>query len=217
MAFDVLRSLYRALGSRLRGVAIVDGQVDWSIIGIYKVERLQGSDESQRTTVYNRSMYRRAEIPDDVVMGMSIAELAVQQNFSKDTAYVSVSSGQCLFLAAIKRRRLNPWPFLRWIDVIKNILEHISWRREWAARDRIAFIRQFTPAGIRYFIEDGCEEWKDPFDRRPDQGYSALHRSWLTAHEPGGAFVEEDQQNRGSQEEALQMLNRSAEQEWRVI
>ena len=128
MAFDVLRSLYRALGSRLRGVAIVDGQVDWSIIGIYKVERLQGSDESQRTTVYNRSMNRRAEIPDDVVMGMSIAELAVQQNFSKDTAYVSVSSGQCLFLAAIKRRRLNPWPFLRWIDVIKKILEHISWR-----------------------------------------------------------------------------------------
>ena len=120
-------------------------------------------------------------------------------------------------MAAIKRRRLNPWPFLRWIDVIKNILEHISWRREWAARDRIAFIRQFTPAGIRYFIEDGCEEWKDPFDRRPDQGYSALHRSWLTAHEPGGAFVEEDRQNRGSQEEALQMLNRSAEQEWRLI
>ena len=119
-------------------------------------------------------------------------------------------------MAAINRRRLNPWPFLRWIDVIKKILEHISWIREWAPRDRIAFIRQFTPVGIRYFIEDGCEEWKDPFDRRPGQGYSALHRSWLTAHEPGGAFVE-DRQNRGSQEEALQMLNRSAEQQWRLI
>ena len=73
----------------------------WSSIGIYKVERLQGSDESLRTNVYKRAMYRRAEIPDDVVKGMSIAELAVQQNLSKDTAYVSVSSGQCIFLESL--------------------------------------------------------------------------------------------------------------------
>ena len=63
-----------------------------SSFGIYKVERLQGSDESLRTTVYNRAMYRRAEIPDDVVKGMSITELTVQQLFSKDTACVTVWS-----------------------------------------------------------------------------------------------------------------------------
>ena len=100
-AFDALRSLYRALGSRLRGLAIVDGQVDWSSTGIYKVERLQGSDESQRTTVHNRFMDRRAEIPGDLVKSMSIAELAVQQNYSQDTAYVSVLNGQCLVLESL--------------------------------------------------------------------------------------------------------------------
>ena len=119
-------------------------------------------------------------------------------------------------MAAIKRRRLNLWPFLRWIDVAKKILERISWRREWAARDRIAFIRQFTPAGIRYFIEDGCSEWRDPFDQRPDQGYSAIHRSWITAHEQG-TFGEEDRQNRGAQEREIRNLDQLAEQGWRVI
>ena len=75
--------------------------VYWSSIGIYNVKRLQGSGESLRTTVYSRAMYRRADIPDDVVKGMSIADLAVQQNLSKDTAYVPVSTGQCIFSAVV--------------------------------------------------------------------------------------------------------------------
>ena len=86
--------MYLALGSRLRNLVIVEGEADCSDIGICKFEQRQGSEESQRTTVYNRAMYRRAELPDDVVKGMSIAELAVQQTLSKGTAYVSVSSGQ---------------------------------------------------------------------------------------------------------------------------
>ena len=52
-----MRSLYSALGSRLRKLVIVEGDALWVNQGMYKIERLQASDESQhRTTVYNRCM-----------------------------------------------------------------------------------------------------------------------------------------------------------------
>ena len=49
------------------------GNVLWVNQGIYKIERLQAADESTHcTTVYNRFMERRAEIPEDLVRGMTM-------------------------------------------------------------------------------------------------------------------------------------------------
>ena len=102
VCFDALRSLYRALGSRLRDLVIVEGNVVWLNQGIYRIERLQAVDESQyRTTVYNRFMDRRADIPSDLVEGMSLEDLEVFQNFSLDTAYVNVRTGGTLVLESL--------------------------------------------------------------------------------------------------------------------
>jgi len=80
VCFDALRSLYRALGSRLRGLVFVEGNVVWLNQGIYRIERLQAVDESQyRTTVYNRFMDRRADIPSDLVEGMIMKYLEVSR------------------------------------------------------------------------------------------------------------------------------------------
>ena len=100
--FDALRALYRALGSLLRELAVVEGNVVWLNQGIYRIERLQAADESQyRTTVYNRFMDRRADIPSDLVEGMSMKDLEVFQNFSLDTAYVNVRTGGTLVLESL--------------------------------------------------------------------------------------------------------------------
>ena len=93
--------MYLALGRRLRNLVIVEGNVLWADQGIYKVERLQGSDKAPRTTVHNRFQDRRVEIPEDLVRGMSMKELAVQQNFSIDCAYVLLPPGDSLFLESL--------------------------------------------------------------------------------------------------------------------
>ena len=94
--------MYLALGSRLSNLAIVEGNVLWVNQGIYKIERLQAADESQhRTTVYNRFMDRRAEIPEDLVRGMTMKELEVHQNFSLDSAYVMLLTGDTLVLESL--------------------------------------------------------------------------------------------------------------------
>ena len=41
------------------------------------------------------------EIPEDLVRGMTMKELAVQQNFSIDCAYVLLPSGDSLFLESL--------------------------------------------------------------------------------------------------------------------
>ena len=61
--------MYLALGRRLRNLVIVEGNVLWADQGIYKVERLQGSDEAPRTTVHNLFQDRRVENPEDLVRG----------------------------------------------------------------------------------------------------------------------------------------------------
>ena len=60
-------------------------------------------------------MDRRAEIPEDLVRGMAMKDLAVQMNLSLDSAYVLVSAGEVLFLESLfpriqmrgRRRRLS--------------------------------------------------------------------------------------------------------------
>ena len=80
----------------------MEGNVLWVNQGIYKIERLQAADESKhRTTVYNRFMERRAEIPEYLVTGMSMKYLEVHQNFSLDSAYVNVLTGDTLVLESL--------------------------------------------------------------------------------------------------------------------
>ena len=100
--------------------------------------------------------------------------------------------------------------------MIKKIREHINWRRAWAARDRIAFLKQFTPKSISFFVEDGCPEWQDPFDRRPNQSYSTIYRSWIVANEQE-TLEEEDRRNRGRLEREIRNLNQAEAQGGRVI
>ena len=100
--------------------------------------------------------------------------------------------------------------------MIKKIREHINWRRAWAARDRIAFLKQFTPKSISFFVEDGCPEWQDPFDRRPNQSYSTIYRSWIAANEQG-TIGEEDRTDRGSLESEIRNLDQAEAQGWRVV
>ena len=69
---------------------------------MYKIERLQASDESQhRTTVYNRCMDRRAKIPEDLVRGMTMKDFEVHQNLFFDSAYVMVLWGDTLVLESL--------------------------------------------------------------------------------------------------------------------
>ena len=81
---------------------IVEGNALWVNQGIYKIERLQAADESQHcTTVYKHFMGRRAEIPEDLVRGMTMKYLEVHQNFSLDSAYVMVLTGDTLVLESL--------------------------------------------------------------------------------------------------------------------
>ena len=100
-SFDALKSLYGALGRRLRNLVIVEGNVHWPNQGIYTIERLQASDENHKTIVYNRFMDRRAEIPEDLVRGMAVKDLPVEQNFSMDSALIFVATGESLILESL--------------------------------------------------------------------------------------------------------------------
>ena len=59
-----------------------------------------------------------------------------------------------------------PHPILRWLGIARSILEHITWRREWVTKDRLDFIRQFTREGIKFFVKEGLEEWREPLAKR---------------------------------------------------
>ena len=100
-SFDALKSLYGALGRRLRNLVIVEGNVHWPNQGIYTIERLQASDENHKTIVYNRFIDRRAEIPEDLVRGMAVKDLPVEQNFSMDSALIFVATGESLILESL--------------------------------------------------------------------------------------------------------------------
>ena len=80
----------------------MDGNVVWANQGIYKIERLQAADESQhRTVAYNRSMDRRVEIPEDLVRDMTMKDLDVHQNYSLDSAYLKLLTGDKLVLESL--------------------------------------------------------------------------------------------------------------------
>ena len=96
-----MKSLYGALGRRLRNLVIVEGNAHWPNQGIYTIERLQASDENHKTIVYNRFMDRRAEIPEDLVRGMAVKDLPVEQNFSMDSALIFVATGESLILESL--------------------------------------------------------------------------------------------------------------------
>ena len=116
----------------------------------------------------------------------------------------------------LKRKHIDPLPFLRWIKVTKSIVEHIAWRQEWARKDRLAFIRRFTKIGIRFFVKDGLEEWTEPFGKKRRSNQEGILRGWLTGSKsealltgfgPDSEVIRQD----------LEILQQAAEQEARLI
>jgi len=54
----------------------------------------------------------------------------------------------------------------------ENVYARIRWRRAWAVRERLAFLRQFDPKDIDYFAKDGLEHWIEPY---ANLSYTHLH------------------------------------------
>ena len=116
----------------------------------------------------------------------------------------------------LKRKHLDPLPFLRWIRIAKSILEHITWRQEWARKDRLNFIRRFTKAGIRFFVENGLEEWKEPFGKKRRRNQEGLLTGWLAGSEPEELLTGFGP-DRGEIRQGLEILQQASEQEARLI
>ena len=84
----------------------------------------------------------------------------------------------------LKRKCQDPLPFIRWVGIAKRILEHVTWRRAWVSKDRLAFIRQFSKEGIEYFIQEGLEEWREPFAKELRRDRAGPLSGGLAGSEP---------------------------------
>ena len=47
--------------------------------------------------------------------------------------------------AAVKRKVNSDWGLIRWTCLAKWVYARICWRRNWAIRDRLAYLQQFDP------------------------------------------------------------------------
>ena len=116
----------------------------------------------------------------------------------------------------LKRKHVDPLPFLRWIKVARSIFEHIAWRQEWARKDRLNFIRRFTKTGIRFFVKDGLEEWTEPFGKKRRRDQEGVLIGWLTGAEPE-ALLTGFGPDREEIRQELEILQQASEQEARLI
>ena len=117
----------------------------------------------------------------------------------------------------LKRKHLDPLPFLRWIGIARSILEHITWRREWARKDRLNFLRRFTKAGIRFFVINGLEEWSEPFVKKRRGNREGPLTGWLAGSEPEALLAGFGPARRREIRQELEILQQASEQETRLI
>ena len=117
----------------------------------------------------------------------------------------------------LKRRHLDPLPFLRWIGIARSILEHITWRREWARKDRLSFLQRFTTAGISFFVIDGLEEWNEPFAKKRRRNQEGPLIGWLAGLEPETPLAGFGPARRREIRQELEILQQASEQETRLI
>ena len=115
------------------------------------------------------------------------------------------------------RKHLDPLPFLRWLGIARSILEHINWRREWVRKDRLNFIRQFTKEGIKLFVKEGLEEWREPFAKKRRGDREGLLAGWLAGSEPETPLTGVGPTRRREIRQELEILQQATEQETRLI
>ena len=104
-----------------------------------------------------------------------------------------------------------------WVGIARSILEHIIWRREWATKDRLNFIKQFTKEGIKFFVEEGLEEWREPFAKRRRGDRAGPLAGWLAGSEPEGLLAGVDLTRRREIRSELEILQQATVQESRLI
>ena len=117
----------------------------------------------------------------------------------------------------LKRRHLDPLPFLRWVGIARSVLEHIAWRREWARKDRLSFLRRFTKAGISFFVTNGLEEWSEPFAKKRRRNQEGPLIGWLAGLEPETPLAGFGPARRREIRQELEILQQASEQETRLI
>ena len=117
----------------------------------------------------------------------------------------------------LKRKHIDPLPFLRWIGIARSILEHITWRLEWARKDRLNFIRRYTKAGIRFFVENRLEEWSEPFVKKRRRNREGPLTGWLAGSEPEELLTGFGPARRREIRQELEILQQASEQETRLI
>ena len=62
-----------------------------------------------------------------------------------------------------------------WTQLAGNVHARVRWKRAWAVRERLAFLRQFDPKDIYYFAKDGLEHWSEPY---ATLSYTYLHAEY---------------------------------------
>ena len=103
------------------------------------------------------------------------------------------------------------------MEITRSILEHIDWRREWARKDRLNFIGQFTKEGIEFFVTEGLEEWREPFARKRRGDRDGLLAGWLAGSEPETPLTGVGPTRRREIAQELEILQQGTEQETRLI
>ena len=117
----------------------------------------------------------------------------------------------------LKRKHQDPLPSLRWLGIARNILEHIIWRREWVTKDRLNFIRQFTREGIKFFVKEGLEEWREPFAKKRRGNREGPLAGWLAGSEPETLLTGVGPARRREIRQELEILQQATDQELRLI
>ena len=84
-------------------------------------------------------------------------------------------------------------------------------------KDRLNFIRQFTKEGIKFFVKEGLEEWREPFAKKRRGEREGLLAGWLAGSEPEAPLSGVGPTRRREIRQELEILQQATEQETRLI
>ena len=85
------------------------------------------------------------------------------------------------------------------------------------AKDRIGFLKQFTKQGAKFFVNEGLEEWREPFARKTSHKPTRSLEGYLVATDQEGPLTGLDQSGRVRVLSQLAIIRQAEEQEVRLI